>query len=58
MGIFPIGYFFIHHFYPVKLYFYFTGAMFNMGFLDGFKKRFDSYLPVYYIPFNEYIEAI
>jgi hypothetical protein len=30
----------------------------DMAFLDGFKKRFDSYLPVYYIPFNEYIEAI
>jgi len=42
----------------VKLYFYFTGALFNMGFLDGFKKMFDSYLPVYYIPFNEYIEAL
>jgi len=29
-----------------------------MGLLDGFKKMFDSYLPVYYIPIDEYIEAL
>jgi len=32
--------------------------MFNMGFLDRFKKMFDSYLPVYYIPINEYNEEL